>query len=140
MESWCLRGNGQTISIHASTREATSNHGRGCSGIRISIHASTREATLPGKSVRASISDFNSRLYTRGDLTYAAKLLKRGISIHASTREATLPQCFMVHCRIFQFTPLHERRPSFQSFPRGSLLFQFTPLHERRHFFFSCAV
>ena len=58
--------------------------------VSISIHASTREAT-PNHSQKTSLSqNFNSRLYTRGDCDYHTDNFRTDtISIHASTREAT---------------------------------------------------
>ena len=54
---------------------------------------------------------FNSRLYTRGDVT--ANLVKKEIPL-------------------FQFTPLHERRRNPFASHQAAHPFQFTPLHERR--------
>ena len=56
----------------------------------ISIHASTWEATSPRSASLCRSSDFNSRLYMRGNLIASGCLSDRfSISIHASTWEAT---------------------------------------------------
>ena len=146
------------ISIHASTWEAT--HMGRCKQVhqKISIHASTWEATNRSASAWRRWRNFNSRLYMRGNEYTAHYSLENPISIHASTWEATYAitrrkcdECNFNSClymrgnpdsgkdgnedHIFQFTPLHERRPSRIPYTDPLLIFQFTPLHERRQSF-----
>ena len=82
--------------------------------------------------VKADFLDFNSRLYTRGNTLLLHLKVCLPISIHASTWEATEIIERLAGGDIFQFTPLHERRPSRIPYTDPLLIFQFTPLHERR--------
>ena len=59
--------NSVSISIHASTREATRSIYWRCRSNSISIHASTREATQTHHQHYMCCFYFNSRLYTRGN-------------------------------------------------------------------------
>ena len=104
---------GETISIHASAKEATESNQIAAAYINISIHASAKEATnlkigtdgkfefqsTPPRRRRPRLiddgyllfSNFNPRLREGGDrgkITSSAGL--RTISIHASAKEATL--------------------------------------------------
>ena len=115
-----MRGNQQstqnsvsasTISIHASTWEATPWQLTKVQRPRISIHASTWEATWYHRSCDKG----------------------RRISIHASTWEATLQSLRSWKRKVFQFTPLHERQLVSLFVSQFIYLFQFTPLHERQH-------
>ena len=99
------------ISIHASTWEATPHDHMSRRYRTISIHASTWEATYTGFRYIQASGYFNSRLYMRGNLSHDPRGHVSQISIHASTWEAT--QCFFHlwwKCLLFQFTPLHERQ------------------------------
>ena len=58
----------QTISIHASAKEATKRHrGNGQGHDKISIHASAKEATAVTDLAFAALCDFNPRLREGGD-------------------------------------------------------------------------
>ena len=125
---------GHDISIHASTREATSRKVKGSCGRRISIHASTREATSRPRPKPATGLNFNPRLHAGGDDangklhnevlisihastreatgTLLPNPADRGISIHASTREATCDHDRRNRQARFQSTPPRGRRPA----------------------------
>ena len=125
----------QTVSIHASAREATNSKAHFAAVWGVSIHASAREAT---------------------GLTIALLAVSR-VSIHASAREAMptrspvaviclgfnprlrtggdiRPMCGSMKQRGFQSTPPHGRRPCNGECPKPRNGFQSTPPHGRRQY------
>ena len=145
-----------SISIHASTWEATFCNPLAVAAAQISIHASTWKATSGRKQSTEHTEQISIHASTWEATTASPhRRLHRKISIHASTWEATPPQSALIvgsstfqftplHERhreevipmetegIFQFTPLHERQLTQKAFTAGTNPFQFTPLHERQ--------
>ena len=78
--------------------------------LSISIHASTWEATDNWACCCSSNLYFNSCLYMRGNENMHKYGAKGVISIHASTWEATPYSAEEAQRRLFQFMPLHERQ------------------------------
>ena len=143
-----------SISIHASTWEATVASSSAMPTIKISIHASTWEATRKHWPAERNSRHFNSRLYMRGNRTpyrhrktfpyFNSRLYMRGnfvsifparrisISIHASTWEATattlsggIVVTISIHASTWEATWSMRQ-------PLRKIVFQFTPLHERQ--------
>ena len=79
----------ETISIHASAREATLASFQNSNNGTISIHASAREATVLIATDARHNGDFNPRLREGGDSQIFHDGYLKLISIHASAREAT---------------------------------------------------
>ncbi len=77
------------VSIHASAREATGGSGIMAAIRFVSIHASAREATCNIQGTPHSSQSFNPRLRAGGDPEDNYKTKLKNVSIHASAREAT---------------------------------------------------
>ena len=99
-----------SISIHASTRDATKKEKALMEGIEISIHASTRDAT-GNRSLVCSPGR---------------------ISIHASTRDATLENVKHLGMFVFQSTHPHGMRLDMYASSIWSHVFQSTHPHGMR--------
>ena len=120
------------VSIHASTREATSNGEERIDIILVSIHASTREATYLDFT---RWHDMFQSTPPRGRRQESCLRLERGkdVSIHASTREATKStRWHTLTSPVFQSTPPRGRRRkgSVNIIPTSG--FQSTPPRGRR--------
>ena len=122
-----------SISIHASTREATVDPVRCDNLVRISIHASTREATENFTSTTPKNKKFQSTppRGRRRRIPLPAQDFQL-ISIHASTREATFLSPTFSAPQKFQSTPPRGRRPARTLHRSRKTEFQSTPPRGRR--------
>ena len=123
----------ETVSIHASAREATVWHRKKKEWEKVSIHASAREATCPRTCGIWPDSCFNPRLRAGGDIPTGLSVSTSN-SFNPRLRAGGDPPWLQPphrHCR-FQSTPPRGRRPRVVPRPGGSKLFQSTPPRGRR--------
>ena len=100
-----------TISIHASTREATAESPAQSGCVHISIHASTREATWNRRCTCTDRRYFNPRLYARGDSPgWTSDGTRRDFNPRLYARGDLPERSDLFEQSKFQSTPLRERR------------------------------
>ena len=123
------------VSIHASAREATQNAQHQLAEIEVSIHASAREATLSTSQWWPAQNRFQSTPpHGRRHVPRAHGPAVFGVSIHASAREATAQRAGEFAGKLVSIhASAREATPPRTVWPPIMAGFQSTPPHGRRH-------
>ena len=100
-----------SVSIHASARDATGILTNLTSRIRVSIHASARDATPDTGCRSLLLYCFNPRVRAGRDRLRQQLQRRLCVSIHASARDATLSSSLQCCTCVFQSTRPRGTRP-----------------------------